>query len=123
VAGTIELGMAICEAMQMQAAAETGAFYAAKYGFDEAGITAAVINATNAAGVTATAAEFCGCPSAGGLTNEGAPPCSTTCTGGGVAGKYVLITARIAHFTVIPAPLPGLTIPATLSGRAIVRLQ
>jgi Flp pilus assembly pilin Flp len=43
----VELGSGVFEAMQVQNAAEAGALYAAKYGWNAAGISAAVITANH----------------------------------------------------------------------------
>ena len=54
--GLVEVGFASYEAMQAQNAAEAGALYAARHGWDSAGIQAAVVNATGSSDVTATPA-------------------------------------------------------------------
>ncbi len=88
IVGMVEVGFAAYQAMQAQDAAEAGALYAAKHGWDAAGISAAVVNATGASGMSAAPApsQFCGCPTAAGVT---AVACSATCTGGGSPGTYV----------------------------------
>ncbi len=119
-AGLVEIGFAAREAMQVQDAAEAGAGYAMKYGWDSAGISAAVVNATGATGVTASPApvQFCGCPSASGITTV---LCTATCAGGTTPGTYVKVSASIAHVAILSNL--GLPIPATLVGHATVRLQ
>src|SRR5687768_2593828 len=59
-----EIGSSVYQAMQAQNAAEAGAVYVSKHGFNVAGITSAVANATAAASIAATPApsQFCGCP-------------------------------------------------------------
>jgi Flp pilus assembly protein TadG len=119
-AGLVEIGFATREAMQVQDAAEAGAGYAIKYGWDSAAISASVVNATGASGVTASPApvQFCGCPSAAGITTA---LCTATCPDGSAPGSYVRVSASITH-TAILSNL-GLPIPATLTGHATVRLQ
>jgi hypothetical protein len=95
------------EAMQVNNAAEAGMLYAAKNGWDSAGIVTAVQNAgtvlTGGPNLTATPApsQFCGCPSATGITVETCvnPP---ACPDGNPAGQYVQINAALAHTTIIP---------------------
>jgi Flp pilus assembly protein TadG len=119
-AGLVEIGFAARESMLVQDAAEAGAGYAMKYGWNSAGISSAVVNATSATTITASPvpSQFCGCPSASGVATV---LCTATCTGGTTPGTYVLVSASIAH-TAILSNL-GLPIPATLVGHATVRLQ
>jgi len=83
--------------------AEAGALFAAKHGWNSAGISAAVVNATGVSGVTASPApsEFCGCPVATGIT---ATACTTACANGNAAGTYVQINAMLAHQTILTYP-------------------
>lgn len=119
-AGVVELGFGVHEAMQAQDAAEAGALYAGKYGWDAAGIAAAVVNATGADDITADPAPvlFCGCPSAGGIATV---DCAATCPGGGAVEQYVRVSASIPHTAILIglfAPLPE-----TLTGHVVVRVQ
>jgi Flp pilus assembly protein TadG len=116
----VELGESVFEAMQVQNAAEAGAVYAAKHGWNSAGISAAVVNSSGLAGVTASPApyEFCGCPAADAITSSA---CATTCTSGAAAGTYVKISAAFTHQTILA--YPGMVSPTTLTGVAIVRVN
>ena len=118
--GASEVGFSIYQAMQVQAAAEAGAIYVAKHGWLSSGITSAVTGATGLTGITATPApsQFCGCPAVGGITTT---TCATTCTGGGAAGHYVQINSALTRQSIMP--LTGLTLPTTLTGQAVVRVQ
>lgn len=118
--GVIELGDGVFESMQVQDAAEAGAVYVSKHGWNSAGVSAAVVNSTGLTGITASPAPttFCGCPTAAGIT---AKTCATTCTDGTTAGTYVKINAALAHQTVLT--LPWLVMPTTLTGQAIVRVN
>jgi Flp pilus assembly protein TadG len=114
-----ELGLGGYQAMQVADAAEAGALYAAKYGFDASGIQAAVVNAVGAtSGVTATPApvQFCGCPDASGIT---AVSCSGTCTDGSAPGSYIRVYAAIPHETIFSFPLTPL--PSTFTAQSTVR--
>lgn len=118
--GLVELGSAMYGAMQVYDSVEAGALYAAKNGFDSAGISAAVTNATGTPGITATPApvEFCGCPDASGIVETA---CTTTCNDGKPPGQYARISAALAHQTILP--YPALPLPTTLTAQSIVRLN
>jgi Flp pilus assembly protein TadG len=118
--GLVEIGFGTYQAMQVQDAAEAGALYASEYGWNPSGISAAVVNATGATGLTATPAsvEFCGCPTSTGIT---AVVCTATCTGGVTPGTYVKVSAALPHQTILS--YPGLPLPATLTGQSTIRLQ
>jgi len=115
-----EIGFAMYETMQVYNSVEAGVLYASKKGFNAAGISAAVVNATGAQGLIASPApvQFCGCPQAGGVT---AISCSATCTGGTAPGQYARIYAALPHTSILPAF--ALPLPATLTAQAIVRLN
>jgi hypothetical protein len=120
--GTVELGRAMYEAMQVNNAVEAGMLYAAKNGYDAGGIAAAVANATATPGITATPAPtlVCGCPSAGGVIKMDCNPPSL-CADGNPAGQYVQINAALAHQTILSNL--GLPLPTTLTAQSIVRLH
>jgi len=119
-AGVVDVGFGLFEAMQAQNAAETGALYASRHGWDQAGIIAAVTGATNVTGISATPAptQFCGCASASGVTQAA---CTATCSGGGAPGLYVQVNATLAHQHIMPYASFG--VPDTLSGKSLLRLQ
>jgi Flp pilus assembly protein TadG len=102
--GTTDLGLGIYRKMQVQAAAQAGADYAASHGFALGGVTAAVQDATSLSGIEAQPAplQFCGCASATGIAPA---TCETTCPGGARAGAYVSVAARATYTTIIPYPL------------------
>lgn len=118
--GVVELGFAVHQAMQVQDAAEAGAVYAGKYGWDQAGIAAAVVHATGAEAITANPApaQFCGCPSVGGIA---AVDCTATCADGNGAETYVRVSASKAYTPILGSL--GLPIPSVLTGHAVVRVQ
>jgi Flp pilus assembly protein TadG len=118
--GVIELGDGVFESMQVQDAAEAGAVYVSKHGWNAAGVSAAVVNATGLSGITASPAPstFCGCSTAAGIT---AKTCATTCTDGTTAANYVKINSTLAHESILT--LPWLVMPTTLTGQAIVRVN
>lgn len=108
------------QAMQVNAAAEAGMIYVLKNGFDPAdvsGVTAAVVNATGATGVTATPAptQFYGCAESGGIveTTE-----DSTCSDGSTSRPYVRINAALPRMTILPCPAFGL--PDTLRAKSTI---
>jgi Flp pilus assembly protein TadG len=122
--GTVELGFLMYEAMQVNNAVEAGALYAAANGFNAASITSAVTNASvlptglNALTATPAPTQFCGCPTAAGVTNLGNPPCSATACSGSPAGTYVQVNASLTHTIIIPNPW----VPTTpLTATAVIR--
>lgn len=125
--GTIELGRAMYEVMQVNNAVDVGMLYVAKTGaFDTSAIATAVVNASTVypVGVAATPAPtlFCGCPTAGGISAVScAPP--TPCDDGSNAGQYVQINATLPHLNFILPNSGVLAVPATFTAKAIVRIQ
>ena len=117
---TADLGFALYHTLQVEAAAEAGAQYAAVNGFNATGISNAVAASTASITINASPAptESCGCPAATGVT---AAVCGSTCPDGNTAGTYVTETASNTYTTIIPYP----TLPATfpLSSTAMVRIQ
>ncbi len=118
--GIVELGLGVQQAMQVQNAAEAGAVYAGKHGWDAGAIAAAVVNASDAGGLAASPAPvlFCGCPGAGGIASMA---CNGKCPDGSAAEQYVRVSASMPH-TVLLTGL-GLPIPSTLTAHATVRVQ
>jgi Flp pilus assembly protein TadG len=122
--GTIEIGMAMFQSMQVQAAAEAGALYASNHGASNiTAIRAAVTNATGTAGITAspTPLLFCGCPAAGGIAAQG--DCTTVCADTKAPGHYVTVSAAITRTILLTLPYLTLPMPATLTAQSTVRLQ
>jgi Flp pilus assembly protein TadG len=115
----VELGLGFRQAMQVQEACEAGALYTAQHGWDQAGISTAVVNAISGAGISASPAPrlFCGCPNATGVTEIS---CATTCSGGVAAGQYVEISASAPRVVVLTSGLP---VPSTITGKSVVRIQ
>jgi Flp pilus assembly protein TadG len=118
--GVIEIGLGMFQAVQLQDAAEAGALFATKHGWDAAGISAAVANATNLDGVTATPAplQFCGCPSSSGIAPSN---CSTACANGNLASRYVTTGASAPRLSILP--YMGLSLPSTLTFQSTIRLN
>lgn len=118
--GVVELGFGVHQAMQVQDAAEAGALYAGRHGWDQAGIAGAVVSATGASDITADPApvQFCGCPTSSGIAEVN---CSATCSDGNSAETYVRVSAAIPHVPILFGLLVPL--PAVLTGEAVVRIK
>jgi Flp pilus assembly protein TadG len=119
VVAAADLGTGIHKAMQVQNAAEAGAIYASKHAFDVAGITGAVVNSAGAAGIAATPApaQFCGCPSASGISTAS---CASTCADGSAPGQYLRISAQVTHAPLLS--IAGLGTPSAMTGQAVIRI-
>jgi Flp pilus assembly protein TadG len=114
----VELGTAAYEAMQVQNAAQVGAIYAAHNDYNTSAIQAAVENATGNDEISATVTQFCACPSAGGLVTT---DCDSTCDEDDTPGQYVQVSAEFTHEPLLS--FPGFSVPDTLTGTAIVRVE
>ncbi len=118
VTGIVEVGYSMYQATQVTYAAEAGLFYAAQNGWNASGIQNAATSATGLSGMTATAAQSCGCPSASGITTVS---CSATCTSGDNPGQYININVSMTRITIVGSSAFGL--PSTVSAQAILRLN
>ena len=118
--GIADYGMALYRDMQVQHAAQAGAEYAIRNGFNATSITAAVTGATAFAGVAASPApvKSCGCPSGTTITTA---TCGSTCTAGSTAGVYVTVSAQGTYTTILP--YPGIANSFTLNAASTVRIQ
>jgi Flp pilus assembly protein TadG len=118
----VDLGMGAYTKMELVNAAQAGAQYAAKNGFNATNIGTAVTSATSMSGVSANPApaESCGCVSGTTITNVGTPPCSGSCASGTV-GTFVTVNAQVSYSTLFP--YPGIASPVTLSAQSMIRIQ
>jgi Flp pilus assembly protein TadG len=124
VLGAGELGITIFRQTQVSFAAQAGADFALAHGFDVTKTSNAIVTATTYTAINATPAptQFCGCPSASGVTvASGAPPCSATCSGGFTAGTYVTASSQAQFSPIIPNPWQTSTV--TLTEQATVRIK
>jgi Flp pilus assembly protein TadG len=117
-AGLIDGSRVIVRAMQVDAAAQAGAEYARKNGWNRAAIQSAVAEATSLAVTASPAPQLIrACATASGVQSTNAP----TCPGGGPPGDFVVVTAQATYSALMP--WPGVPVASTLQGRAMVRLQ
>jgi uncharacterized membrane protein len=100
----VDLGIGIFRKMQVQNAAQAGAQYAAINGFDAKGISNAVVSATAASAVAASPepSRFCGCPT---VSRINVATCNSSCSGGGMAGNYVKVSAQSIYNTLLIYPI------------------
>lgn len=115
-AGLVDGSRLILGEMQINAAAQAGADYALRNGWDPGQIAAAVTTAGPAA-TSPTVTLSPGCVVGGTITPVAA---GAACASGGAAGRYVTVAAS-APFKPV-APWPGLKSPQSLSAQAMVRI-
>lgn len=118
--GTADYGTAIYRRMQVQHAAQAGADFAMRNGFNAPAITATVTGATAFVGLTATPApaETCGCATAAAVTPA---VCGATCAGGAVAGTYIAVSAQGTYTTIVP--YPGMPTSFTFASTSMARTR
>jgi Flp pilus assembly protein TadG len=115
----IDLGMGFYRKMQVEYAAQAGAQWAVRNGFDLNGITGAETAATSSSVATTPApVQFCGCPTGSGISTTS---CGVSCSGGVRAGTYTTVSAQMTYNTIINYGL----FPSSynLTSQSTVRLQ
>jgi Flp pilus assembly protein TadG len=122
--GAVDFGMGFYRRMQVDNAAQAGAQYAIMHGFDGSKISTGVTGATTFTGIAASPAprQFCGCPSATGVTEQAAsPPCTSSCSDGSTSGTYVNASAQGTYDTILryPALIPN---SFTFTAQSTVRI-
>jgi Flp pilus assembly protein TadG len=114
-----DIGLGVYHKMQVEDAAQAGAEWAIRNGFDANAISSAVASATNAP-VTASPSpvQFCGCATGSSVSSVA---CGTTCPGGAKAGTYATVSAQLTYKTTLNYTL----VPSTynFSVQSMVRLQ
>jgi Flp pilus assembly protein TadG len=99
---TVDIGMGFYRKMQVEDAAQAGAQWAIRNGFDSAGISNAVTSAIQGApaiSVSPAPVQFCGCASGSSIS---AASCGSTCPGGVQAGTYTTVSAQMTYNTILP---------------------
>jgi Flp pilus assembly protein TadG len=101
VVATADIGMGFYRKMQVEDAAQAGAAWAIKNGFDANLISTAVTSATSAPAISVSPApvQFCGCASGSSISTV---TCGTTCSGGALAGTYTTVSAQMTYNTILP---------------------
>jgi Flp pilus assembly protein TadG len=100
VVAATDIGMGFYRKMQVEEAAQAGAEWAIRNGFDASSISNAVSSATNAPGlsVSPTPVQFCGCANGSAITTAS---CGTTCSGGAQAATYTTVSATMTYSTLL----------------------
>ena len=101
---TVDIGMGFYRKIQVEDAAQAGAEWAIRNGFDSTGISNAVTNAvtsltTPAISASPAPAQFCGCASGSSISTAS---CGSTCPGGVQAGTYTTVSAQMTYNTILP---------------------
>jgi Flp pilus assembly protein TadG len=118
VAGLIDGSRLIVQTMQVKAAAQAGADYARKNGWDAAAISNAVTSATSiTVNASPAPAQTTACVS--GMVI--APTAGATCAAGGTPGKFITVAAQAPFASIMP--WPGLSQPTTVAAQSVVRLN
>jgi len=121
-----DLGMGAYLQMQVQNAAQAGAEYAGRSGFNVSGIETAAQAATGLGnGITFPSApsQSCSCISGTNVvaaTPASGPPCTQSC-GSGSVGTYVTVSTQYLYTTLFP--YPALPSPVTLTAQATIRIK
>jgi Flp pilus assembly protein TadG len=120
VVATVDLGKGFYFKMQIEDAAQAGAAWAVKNGFNANAISNAVTSAVSEPAISVSPApvQFCGCASVSGISTV---TCGTTCSGGILSGTYTTVSAQMTYNTILPYGF----FPSTynLSSQSTVRLQ
>ena len=124
--GTVELGFLAFESMQVNNAVDAGIFYAAKNGWNAASIASATVgggampSGLNALTATPAPTQFCGCPTATGITKSATCVAPPACPDGSTPGTYVQVNASLSHMTIFPT---SWGLPATLTAANVIRIN
>jgi Flp pilus assembly protein TadG len=116
-----DIGLGVYYKMQVEDAAQAGAEYAIRNGFDINAITNAVLSATNASTISASPApaQFCGCATGSGINSTS---CGTQCPGGTLAATYVTVSAQMTYYPIMAYP-PSVPSSYNLTAQSTARLQ
>ncbi len=121
-----DLGMGAYTQMQLQAATQAGAEYAAIKGFNGTNITTAVNSATALTGISFTnssPSQSCSCITGTAVvaaSPAGGPPCTQTCPNGTV-GTFVNVSTQVTYNALFD--YPGLGKSFTLTAQSNVRIK
>ena len=122
---TIDIGAYAFRKMEVQYAAQAGAQYAIGKAYNSAAISLAISKATGySSSITPSSSEFCGCPTATGVTFCAASCdlCNTGTCAAAVQGHYVSATAGSTAYTPL-APFGSMTGTRDISATSTVRIR
>lgn len=116
----MDTGLLVVRSMEVRAAAQAGADYALANGWDAAGISAAVRDATRSPlSIQVTPAPALAERCVVGQAMAAAGP-GGQCPSGAVAGRYVTVGAQAPYQPILP--WPGMSGSRTLTAQAVVRI-
>lgn len=120
VTAVIDIGFGVHYKLQVEDAAQAGAAWAIRNGFDANAISSAVTGATGSSMISASPApvQFCGCATGSSISSA---TCGTPCPGGAQAGTYVNVSAQMTYNTILSYPV--LPSSYNLTAQSTARLQ
>jgi Flp pilus assembly protein TadG len=120
VTAAIDIGLGVNYKLQVEDAAQAGAAWAIRNGFDVNAISSAVTGATGSSMISASPApvQFCGCATGSSVSSA---TCGTTCPGGAQAATYVNVFAQRTYNTILS--YPALPSGYNLTAQSTARLQ
>jgi Flp pilus assembly protein TadG len=133
--GMVDLGSLMYQAMQLNSAVESGAFYVITNGWVSSTGATPIVTAMQQTGAvtgTPTAACFYGCPNAtSGIASQsgtcGSGSSTSTCSNGYAPGQYVKISAQLSTTTLVATGIFSffggtLALPNPLTATATIRV-
>lgn len=117
-AGLIDFSRLASQRMQVRAAAQAGADYVLRAGWDEAAVRRSITGSTSLPTSAEPGPRFVLACLAG---TEIIETTAETCTNGTKSGTYVITSARASFKALMP--WPGIAVPNTIDGSAFARVS
>lgn len=114
----VDLGLGLYTQVQVANAAQAGAAYAMQKGYNSDAMTTVAQSSTRLTGLTVATTQFCGCPSATGVTTTA---CTASCSDGLTAGTFAQVNVSKVYSTLLA--YPGLPTTINISEQAVARTQ
>jgi Flp pilus assembly protein TadG len=114
----VDFGLGLYTQVQVADAAQAGAAYAMQKGYNSTAMATVAKASTKLTGLTVATSQFCGCPSATGVTTTS---CTASCGDGLTAGTFAQISVAKAYSTLLS--YPGLPTTINMSESAVARTQ
>jgi Flp pilus assembly protein TadG len=113
-----DFGLGLYTQVQLANAAQSGAAYAMQKGYNSDTMKTVAQASTRLTGVTVATSQFCGCPSATGVT---VTSCTASCGDGLTAGTFAQVIASKTYSTLLS--YPGIPSTINMSETATARTQ
>jgi Flp pilus assembly protein TadG len=113
-----DLGLGLYTQVQLANAAQSGAAYAMQKGYNSDTMKTVAQASTRLTSVTVATSQFCGCPSATGVT---VTACTASCGDGLTAGTFAQVIASKTYSTLLS--YPGIPSTINMSETATARTQ